>query len=111
MVDYGSLPATPTARIPAISSEVQTTSKVIFAQPCLITCVKVFTDGVNDVTIEIFDSATAEEGNAKDKWFAVGEDKWGGGVLSFPLYLNNGAYFKITGAGGSYVAHYVDLKR
>jgi hypothetical protein len=111
MVDYGSLPGTPVTMIPAIPSEIQTTSKVIFAQPCMITCVKLFTNGTNDVTIEIFDDATGEVGNVKDKWYCVGADKWGGGALPFPLYLNNGAYFKITGSGGSYVAHYVDLKR
>lgn len=107
----GLLPGTPTARIPADSSGVQTTSQVILNQACVISCVKLFTNGTNDVTVEIFNSKTGEEGSIVDKWMAVGEDKWGGGVLSFPLFLSVGCYAKVTGVGGSYIIHYVDLKR
>ena len=87
------------------SSGEKTANGEIVASACLLTGLKVLTDGVNDVTISIYDNTSAS-GKIVDKFVVPAAERYGGAIYARPIKMHNGIYAAMSGAGGSYYVFY-----
>lgn len=92
----------------AISSGEQNNNAIIFDKPCALACVSVHTDGANNCTVTVYDSATAANNGKKlGSWLIVGNQQYGGRNYDFPVYAANGLYAEVSG-GGTYFIDFID---
>ena len=80
------------------SSYAQAATGVGMAFPCYLIKVKGKTDGTNNLTIKVWDNATAGAGNVVAEFTIIGADLKGGEIFD-NLLLHNGAYVTMTTAG------------
>ena len=92
----------------ARTSYEQTASGVVSAGPCLLTGVAVMTGGLKfpDVTVILYDNASAASGNVLAEFVVAGVDNLGGRDYKDPVHCINGIYVSLSGAGGSYIVEY-----
>ena len=82
-------------------------SQVILADAGFITGVMVYTDGVNDATLELYDNPIAASGVKPFKLTVSGADNYGGRIFQFPRKAFTGIYAVISGTGASYIVEYI----
>ncbi len=88
------------------SSGRQNNNAIIIARKCALCGVSVHTDGANNCTVTIFDSATAaNNGKQIGGWTVPGASQYGGRNVTPPTRANNGLYCEITGGGWYYVEY------
>ena len=80
------------------SSYAQTADGVGVAFPCYLIKVKGKTDGTKNLTIKVYDNASAASGNVVAEFTIIGGDLRGGEIFN-NLTLHNGAYIDMTTAG------------
>jgi len=81
------------------SSYAQTADGVGVAFPCYLIKVKGKTDGTNNLTLKVYDNASAATGNVVAEFTIIGADLKGGEIFN-NLSLTNGAFVDMTlGAG------------
>jgi hypothetical protein len=94
------------------SSGEQNNNAIIVARPAALTCVSVHTDGSNNTSVTVFDSATAANNGKKlGTWFIPAASRYGGRNVPVPVRANNGIYCEIVagaGYGGTYYVEYID---
>jgi len=94
----------------SINSGRQNNSAVIYAGKSKISWVKVVTDGNNNASLAIYDSATAaNNGKQVDARPVAASTGYGGGAVGGDAYYcNNGIYCELTGGGAYYFVGYSD---
>lgn len=81
------------------SSYAQTIDGVGYVAPCYLIKVKGKTDGTNNLTIKVYDNASAASGNVVAEFTIIGADLKGGEMFE-NLAMHNGIYVDMTlGAG------------
>lgn len=89
------------------SDEVDT-SKIINSGRCFLTSLMVYTDGVNDVTVTLYDN-TAASGTVVAKIIVTGANDYGGRIWGkFPRKCSTGIYGDLSGVGGTFIVEYLD---
>lgn len=84
------------------SSGEKTASSVINDGACVITGVKVITNGSNDVTLTLYDNTTAS-GKKIDEFVIPSDERYGGAIYGkTALKASNGVYAEMTGIGGKF---------
>ena len=91
----------------SISSGEKNNNSIIATRPVALTAVSVHTDGANNCTVSVYDSATAANNGKKiGKWLVPGASQYGGRNIVTPTYAANGLYVEVTG-GGTYFIEYL----
>lgn len=90
----------------SISSGLLAASAVVYAKPCVLTDLAVYTDGTNEVTVTLYDNATTNSGTVIGKVVVPGANKNGGLIIPIPVRAQNGIYMVLTGTGGSAIVFY-----
>ena len=90
----------------SISSGILASSSVVYAKPCKLTDLAVYTDGTNQVTAILYDNATAASGTVIGKVIVPGAALNGGLVIPIPVRAQNGIYISLSGTGGTAVVFY-----
>jgi hypothetical protein len=85
------------------SSGLLTSSRVISAEPILLTDVAVYTDstGLYDATVILYNSPSGASGTVLGKCTVLGAAKNGGLFIPVPVKASSGIYMSITGSGAS----------
>ena len=83
-------------------------SAVVYAGACFITSLMVYTDGINDVTVKVYDNAAAAAGRVAGKVPVEGASDYGGRnwPANAPNRCGNGLYAEIVGVGGSCIVEF-----
>ena len=83
-------------------------SQAVITVAGFLTSLMVYTNGVNDVTVKIYDHATAASGRIAGKFTVTGDENGGGRnwPASAPNQCFNGMWAEITGNGGSCIVEY-----
>ena len=76
-----------------------TTTGVAYAYPCYISALVIKTDGTEDVSVIVYDNASAASGDKIWDTTVKGSDNYGGRIWSFPRKVNNGLYVAVTTSG------------
>lgn len=87
-----------------------TSSQAVTTQRCVFGGILIITDGTNDVTVTIYDHASAASGTAVWESTITGSDNYGGGILPHPIRCENGIYAALSGDGVETVIIYYDLR-
>lgn len=80
------------------------------AHPCYLVKVKGKTDGTNNMTIKVYDNASAGSGNVVAEFTIIGADLKGGEVFD-DLRMSNGVYIDATIAGSGTGTWWVEFKK
>lgn len=83
-----------------------TSSQLVYAGACLISKIKVLTDGSNNATIIVYDN-TEGSGKVIDKTIVAAAIRYGGGNIIPPEKCDNGIYVTISGTGASVIISYI----
>lgn len=94
-------------RKPALCSGKLSASSLVYEGHVILASVIVKTDGINDATAVVYDSTSAA-GKIVREFKVKAEENFGGNALNFPIYLENGLYVSLTGAGASYIIDYIE---
>lgn len=94
---------------PAICSGEKTSSELIYTGSCAVTAIVAITNGSNDATLIVYDNLSAA-GKVIREFTIVAAENYGGNILKFPIYIQNGIYASISGTGASYIIDYIPLK-
>lgn len=111
MTSFGDLRSDRLQNIPAMLSDYsgrRTASAQLHTGKSVLTYLKILTDDVNDVTVIVFDSVGAGDDDSEvDRFVVPAAERYGGACygLTGPK-LNSGLYISLSGANGSYQAHY-----
>ncbi len=76
-----------------------------------VCAVHVITDGTNDATVILYDTATAAAGAAATKLAeikVIGADNYGGKVWVHPVNFETGLSADVEGDGASYIIEYIE---
>lgn len=89
------------------SSGIKTASAVISKYPCLITDLAVYTDGTNNVTITLYDSATTTTSGKTvlAKAVVIGASLAGGNFIPVPIVASEGVSMTLSGTDGSTIVY------
>jgi len=85
-------------------------SKIVESGSCFLSALRVYTDGVNDVTVALYNSNSAT-GEVVDKLIVNGEDNYGGGEKQRVKRCRNGLYAYLSGTGGSMIVDFIKAPR
>ena len=80
------------------SSYAKASDGVGYANPCFLVKVKGKTDGTNNLTLKIYDNASAASGNVVAEFEIIAADLKGGETF-FDLEMKNGIYVDMTTSG------------
>lgn len=80
------------------SSYANTSDGIGYAHPCYLVKVKGKTDGTNNLTIKVYDNASAASGNVVAEFTIIGADLKGGEMFT-NLKIANGLYVDMTTSG------------
>lgn len=96
----------PIELVPATSSGAQTITAQIYTGACGLSCLGVFTDGINDFEVALWDSLSAA---GKKVWATKvkGEEHYGGRVWVAAGGMDIGIHAVVTGINGWYVVEYI----
>jgi len=92
------------------SSYAQTSDGVGFGNPCYLVKVKGKTDGTNNLTIKVYDNASAASGNVITEFTIIGGDLKGGEIFD-NLQVSNGLYIDMTAAGEGTGTWWVEFRK
>ena len=92
------------------SSYAQTSDGVGYAHPCYLVKVKGKTDGTNNLTLKVYDNASADSGNVITEFTIIGADLKGGETFDH-LEVSNGLYVDMTVAGEGSGTWWVEFKK
>lgn len=81
---------------------------MVYSGRCGWAGVKVITNGADDATVMLYDSASAS-GKKLDETTVVGADNYGGFVTPDVIECTIGIYASITGTGASCFIYYVPM--
>lgn len=82
------------------------TSQVITNDSVYITAAQIITDGTNDATLTLYDSAIGAEGGVVWTGTVAGASDFGGRNWVYPVKFKNGIYAVVSGTGASYIVEY-----
>ena len=82
----------------ASSSYANTADGVGYAHQCYLTKIKGKTDGTNNLTLKVYDNASAASGNVIAEFTILGPDIMGGEVFDH-LIISNGLFVDMTTEG------------
>ena len=85
----------------------QTADAAIYAGQCVITAVRVITDGTNNAKVIVYDHASAASGTVRLELTAVGNTHHKAAIFYHPKTMFNGIYVDVSGTGASYIIEYV----
>lgn len=88
----------------------QDASKVISKRNCYVSALQANTDGTNDATVIMYDSATptTDETLIVCRFKVLGVDNQQVRYFLSTLSLSQGCYVSISGTGASYFVDYID---
>jgi len=89
-------------------SKEKAASALIFSGPCLITGIHGSTDGVNLVTLSIYDNTSAA-GVIWDEVKIPGPDYHGGIIYPTLMGMDNGIYVALSGGSCKYYVFYAEI--
>lgn len=92
---------------PSESSDLLSSSSIVYTGHGLLTGAYVYSDGTNDATLTIYDN-TAGSGKVVLKIAISGSDLCGGVPLPSAINVYNGIYAAISGTGATAIVHYVE---
>lgn len=77
------------------------------SQSCLIGGILVITDGSNNATCTVYDSADESYTGKKVVWknTDAAANNYGGGFFVAPIYCDYGCYVVISGTGASFIIY------
>lgn len=80
---------------------------VVSTKKSILVAVHVFTDGINDATVTVYDSDTGANGTVLAKYIVKGTERQlgEGGIWAIAI---NGLAVSLSGAGSSALIRYVD---
>ncbi len=90
----------------SISSGIIASSSIVYAKPCKLTDLAVYTDGTNQVTVILYDNATTASGTVIGKVVVPGASLNGGLVIPTPVRALDGIYISLSGTGGTAIVFY-----
>ena len=90
--------ATALALEPTYTSGEKTTDGAGWAHPCYVVKVKGKTDGTNNLTLKVYDNASAASGTVITEFTIVGADHKGGETFE-NLDIKNGVFVDMTTSG------------
>lgn len=84
------------------------TSQLLSSSPAFLTSLVVYTDGVNDTDVIIYDHASSSTGRIAGKITTPGGQDYGGKnwPANAPNRCSNGIYVVVSGTGGSCIVEY-----
>ena len=80
------------------------------AHKCYLVKVKCKTDGTNNMTVKVYDNASAASGNVVAEFTVIGADLKGGELFE-NLKMSNGVYIDATIAGAGTGTWWVEFKK
>ena len=83
----------------ATSSGEKSADAVIRSSPGALCGVLINTDGTENITVKIYDHATAASGTVIYEQTVKGADITGGGLFSTPVNCDKGIYLDVTSSG------------
>ena len=84
-------------------------SQSLYSNRCSLTSLMVYTDGVNDVTVILYDNASEASGDIVAKIPVSGENDYGGRIWpGNGRRCVNGLYAGLDGTGASCIAEYIE---
>jgi len=92
------------------TSDIKSASAVITAGPAKAVSLIGYTNGSDDVTLILYDNASAASGVVLHKAIILGADLMGG-IVEVPVDAVNGIYLSLTGTGGTALVHFKDRDR
>ena len=95
-----------TSILPATPSGEKSLSSLIYTGKCLLTGIKIVTNGTNDATVEIYDNTEAS-GTKVDKFVVSGDENYGGAIYGkSPIMMSTGIYVTLSGTGANFFVFY-----
>ena len=94
--------------IPANSSGILSSSSLVHTGRCLLTGIKVNTDGVNDASVSVYDNTEAS-GKVVDSFKVAAAELYGGVMYGkSPVLMDNGIYVGMSGGSVEVIIFYFD---
>lgn len=87
------------------SSGVLSANTLVFNGRQRINALTVFTDGVNDATVSLYDNST-NSGKIAVKGVCLGATKMTHILFENPVFMQDGLYATVSGTGASYIVFY-----
>lgn len=87
-----------------------TSSEQVYTSESYVTALIIYTDGTNNATVALYDTADADTTNDPLIWassIVAGTDGYGGRTWTFPVRAANGLYLTISGTGASAIVEYI----
>lgn len=96
-----------------LTTDVLTGDGVVHGAPCIVGAVVIGTDGVNNVTVDLYDNASAASGNRIIPQFVqvAANARYGGIIEDEGVVCKNGAYIAISGSNAEVCVRYKPLGR
>lgn len=92
---------------PAACSGQKSSSELILTGRGLLASILLLTDGSNDATLTVYDN-TAASGKIVRKFKVLASEEFGGTILPYPIYMENGIYVAVSGTGATYIIDYIN---
>jgi hypothetical protein len=89
-----------------LSSGILSSDASVIAESGILVAIIAYTDGISDVTVTVYDNASAASGNVLGKIKVRGEDGMGG-ELRINALVTNGIYITISGNNGEALIRYI----
>ena len=90
----------------AINSGELTESQLVYSGACLISKIKINSDGTNAASVVVYDN-TSGSGKKIDTTIIPGESRYGGGNIIPPEKIDTGIYVEISGTGATVTLSYI----
>jgi len=89
-----------------LSSGIVTSDSAIITESGVLVAIIVFTDGVNDATVVVYDNDSAASGTVLGKVIVKGADNMGG-ELKINARVTNGIFVDVSGTGAEVLIRYI----
>lgn len=89
----------------SISSGVLNANTLVFSGRQRVNALTVFTDGVNDATVSLYDN-TAASGKIAVKGLCPGTSKVQHFIFENPVFMQDGLYAAVSGTGATFIVYY-----
>ena len=88
------------------SSGLLNASGVIFAGRQRVNALTIFSNGLVDATVALYDNPSAGSGKIGVQGLCVGANKVTHFVFENPVFFDTGLYASVTGTGASFIVYY-----
>jgi hypothetical protein len=92
--------------VDALSSGIISSSQSVIARSARLTDLAVYADGTHDVTVILYDNASAASGTVIGKVIVTGASYNGGLYIPYPVRASKGIYCSISGTGGTAIVFF-----